>query len=102
MLTASQGHRRQVFAVRQVRQSVRASADANELFDAIIVGSQFGITNGPVITKTIVTGSFEIEVRQPPAKPPPVQRLAANDARPHPHKWLARVSSIGMLRILHI
>ena len=81
---------------------IGVSTDANELFNAIIVGRQLGVANGPVVTKTIMTGRFEIEVSQPPAKPAPVQRLAPDYARAHPHKGLARVCGIGMLRVLDV
>ena len=102
MFTAGQWHRRHVFAIRHMRQSICVTAHANELFNAVVVGRHFGVANGPVVTKTVMTGRFEIEVRQPPAEPAPVQGLASHDARAHPHKGVARIGGVGMLRILNI
>src|SRR5262249_38283976 len=50
----------------------------------------------------VAAGRLKIQVAQPPAQPPPVERLAADDAGADPYEGLARVGRVGVLAVLDV
>src|SRR6185503_9369387 len=46
--------------------------------------------------------TFEVQIRQAPGEPSPVERLSANYSSTHPQEWFARVGGVRVLGILDV
>jgi len=51
-----------VFAGGKIWDFVVVAVDAKELFDSVVVGSEVGVGDGPVFTKAVSAGCFEVDI----------------------------------------
>src|SRR6185369_17440699 len=77
-LDAVQVHRRQEFAVGQLRQVLGATADADEAFDVLVPRRELGIANRPVDGNADLRVRAEVDVAPAIALPAPHDGAAAD------------------------
>src|SRR5690242_16052989 len=85
-------------AVRIVLQVVGVAADPDPVFNLAVVGFNVFIGDRPVGTDAVMAGSLEVPRTEAQRNKSPVERLAANGLRAHPHELFA---GVGIFELIH-
>ncbi len=82
-------------AVGELREVVGKSLDAEDSFDARVVGVEIGETDWPVVSVAAVGLGFEFVVAEPERGARPEERAAAEEAYAHPVVWFLGIVGVG-------
>ena len=94
LLDARHRHRRQENSVRNLRQPLGLSADADEGLHVVVPGGDVGVADGPVDAVAVAGVGLEVEVAQPVALARPHDRAAPHLAPADPEEGLLRVAGV--------
>ena len=102
LVTAGEGHRRQVVPIRLPPETVTVPAHSDPLFGLVVVWRNLLVVDRPVDIEPVLARGLEVEIREAPRETPPVERLSTNDPCSHPGEGLSRIGRVGILRILDV
>src|SRR3984957_14789915 len=93
-------HRRQHFAVRQMRQAQSLARNADEVFHILVPRSDIGIADGPINSDSLAQICFEVEIAPTISLPAPHNGAASDLPPANPAKRLVRRSRIRIFRVV--
>src|SRR6185437_6581399 len=94
-------HRRQKMAVRQSVVPFACAADADVVFDNVVIGRKILVRDWPVLSVAVVTGSLEIQIAQPVALTAPHQSAATDDTQALPGERLIGRRAVRVFQIIY-
>ena len=98
--TAGKIHRRQKLSVGHLRQAFARSADADVAFDAVVVGLELFVADGPVFAVAVAAGGFEFVVAVTVALARPAESFSADLAAANPHERFVGGKCVRMFEIV--
>src|SRR5579859_4893816 len=98
---AAHFHGRQKLAVREHLVAFSSAADADIFFDDVVIRSEIGVGNRPIVAIAVAAGGFQIIVAHTVALASPDERAAAENAQALPGKRLPGRRAVGILEIVH-
>src|SRR5215471_5649008 len=85
-----------------MRQTVAIAAHSNKLFGAGVIGLELGIRYRPVVAVAVMTGRFEIEIREAIRHSSPVKSFSSDYAGAHPQEGFARISRVRVFGVFDV
>src|SRR5579872_6342945 len=99
-LSAVQLHRRQEFAVGQLRKPQSFTRDAGEFLDIVVPGLEIGVSNGPVDGDSVAHIRFKIKIAPTVTLASPRDGTSTDLPPPNPAEGLSRRGAVGILFIV--
>src|SRR5713101_3380468 len=92
-------HRRKKFSIRKLRQAFGLAADASELFDVVVPGSDVRVANGPIDGDSLFQIGFKIEIAPAITLAAPEDGLSADLAAANPGKMFSGFEGVRIVLV---